>query len=112
MADLPYTVTARLWSKVDIPTNKMMTRMCWNWSGSTAKGYGQIWVGGKVLRAHRVAYEAANGPIPEGMLVRHKCDNPLCCNPAHMELGTHDDNMRDKAIRDRAWKGGPRKKVH
>ena len=111
MAEYPYTVTARLWSKVDVPSNKMVHRMCWNWTGSTAKGYGQIWVGNTNLRSHRLAYEIAHGPIPDGLLVRHKCDNPLCCNPAHLEVGTDADNAMDRVVRGRSRKGLPRKKV-
>lgn len=62
-------------------------------------------------RTHRVAWELANGrPIPEGMLVRHSCDNGLCCNPAHLSLGTQLDNMADmyQRGRDRHDKGSAR----
>ncbi|WP_083195220.1 HNH endonuclease signature motif containing protein [Pararhodobacter sp. CCB-MM2] len=111
MAEYPYTVTARFWSKVNVPANKMVHRMCWPWTGSTAKGYGQLWVGKTNVRAHRLAYEIANGPVPVDLMVRHKCDNPLCCNPAHLEVGTHEENMRDKAVRGRAYRGGPKKMV-
>lgn len=72
---------------------------CWEWVGSKKKGntysYGIIVVGGKNIRVHRAAYEVFVGPIPIGMFVCHKCDFPLCINPEHLFLGTHQDNMND-----------------
>ena len=59
---------------------------------------------GRVL-AHRAAYIEANGPIPDGMIVRHTCDNPPCCNPEHLVLGSHADNTKDKVSRGRQTKG-------
>lgn len=55
--------------------------------------------------AHRVAYEIARGPIPEGMLVRHSCDNPTCCNPDHLLIGTHKENTGDAIERNRLAAG-------
>jgi len=80
---------------------------CWPYTGTTDRfGYGQMTLGKKYsFQAHRVAFELANGPIPDGLIVRHKCDNPPCCNPAHLELGTHYDNAQDKVSRGR-WRGG------
>ena len=70
---------------------------CWLWTASTdSTGYGQFWVDGKVLKAHRVSYKLFSGEIPDGLLVRHTCHNPLCVNPAHLIVGTHQDNMDDK----------------
>lgn len=111
MADYPPTTIARLWAKVNIPTAPRSENMCWPWGGSTAKGYGQIKVGQKVMRAHRVAFEFAHGSIPPEQVVMHTCDNPLCCNPAHLRAGTRDENMADMADKGRAWKGGPRPKA-
>jgi len=79
---------------------------CWPWTGSKhADGYGKLrWHGGNVL-SHRKAYELANGDIPEGLCVRHKCDNRPCCNPAHLEVGTWADNVNDKVSRGRHRRG-------
>ena len=59
----------------------------------------------KTFRAHRVAWEEVNGPIPQGMLVCHKCDNPSCVNPNHLFIGTHKDNHQDKVNKGRSSKG-------
>ena len=106
----PYLIVARFWSKVDIPDTPHHNDRCWIWRKSTAKGYGQMKVGKRVMRAHRMAYEIAHGPLPEGMHVLHSCDNPMCCNPNHLRAGTHAENMRDAVNRDRVWKGGPKPK--
>jgi HNH endonuclease len=71
---------------------------CIEWTGTRFQsGYGRV--GGR--RAHRVAYERAHGPVPDGMLVLHTCDNPPCVNPDHLYAGTHADNMRDRMVRSR-----------
>lgn len=75
---------------------------CWEWGGGRFdSGYGQVRIYGKTRRAHRLAYETWVGPIPEDMVVRHKCDNPPCINPEHLELGTPLDNTRDMVKRNR-----------
>ncbi len=55
--------------------------------------------------AHRAVWELFNGPVPEGLIVRHKCDNPRCCNPDHLELGTQKDNVQDCRDRGRMTVG-------
>lgn len=69
---------------------------CIEWRGARDKdGYGKTRRNGKDVRAHRVSYEAARGPIPAGLCVLHRCDNPPCINPDHLFLGTIADNVRD-----------------
>lgn len=76
---------------------------CWEWQRAKAgNGYGIISVGHqRSAYAHRVSYFMFNAPISEGMLVRHKCDNPGCINPEHLEVGTQSDNMSDCKSRGR-----------
>ncbi len=76
---------------------------CWLWIGGVRDdGYGQFIVSRKVLRAHRVSYLIHVGAIPNGNCVLHRCDTPLCVNPAHLFLGTVADNNRDRAIKCRS----------
>lgn len=75
---------------------------CWEWkAGRDKNGYGRIWHEGQNQTAHTVAYSTFVGAIPEGLHVRHTCDNPSCINPDHLVLGTHADNMEDKSTRKR-----------
>lgn len=87
------TLEERFWRKVD------KGEECWLWTGNKRpNGYGAIQEGGKgtrTLSAHRLSFEMHSGPIPDGMVVMHTCDNPTCVNPAHLELGTYQDNMDD-----------------
>lgn len=69
---------------------------CWEWSGSLMNsGYGRFNLKKRWQSAHRMAYSATHGPIPEGLLVCHKCDNPRCVRPSHLFLGTCKDNVHD-----------------
>lgn len=80
--------------------------VCWPWigyiGGRENDPRGTFKLDGRRQLAHRVVFEICNGPIPEGLIVRHKCDNTICCNPLHLELGTRSDNENDKYDRDRA----------
>lgn len=92
----------RVWPKV----NKRGPTECWEWQGARGtRGYGFLVFDSRKptryqRRAHRVVYEMTHGPIPDGMVVMHICDNPPCVNPRHLRLGSFADNTRD------AWKKG------
>lgn len=78
----------------------------WIWTGNVKdNGYGRLRGDGKYQPAHRVSYEIFNGPIPEGLIVRHKTDIPLDVNPRNLELGTVADNARDRVERQRQVRG-------
>lgn len=83
-------------------------RGCWIWRGAKNEfGYGTIALrrrtkGAETQRVHRLMWEMHNGPIPEGQVVRHRCDVPACCNPLHLEVGTKKQNSRDMVERGRS----------
>jgi hypothetical protein len=91
---------AAFWSLVKVGTPDE----CWEWQGFRKEtGYGRVYADGlKGARAHRLAYEFHYGEAPGELHVLHKCDNPPCCNPAHLRLGTVADNMHDKVARGRS----------
>ena len=87
------TNAQRFWSKVNITD----LFDCWEWTGAkNSNGYGQILFNNRDMGAHRVSYLLNNGTIDNNLYVLHKCNNPLCVNPAHLYLGTPQDNMNDK----------------
>lgn len=97
MIDDPYQVR-HFWARVDVKESVE----CWLWTaGTLPSGYGKVYVYEGVRKyrtagAHRIAWELTNGDIPSGLQVLHRCDQPACCNPAHLWLGTPLDNMRDR----------------
>lgn len=80
---------------------------CWEWTARLSRdGYGKFQVprdggGQRTTRAHRYAYEQWVGPIPTGLLVCHRCDNPICVNPEHLFIGTGSDNKQDEISKGR-----------
>jgi hypothetical protein len=87
----------RFWAKTE------RVGECLLWRGAVNRnGYGSFMLDGTSQTASRVAYELANGLVPDGLFVLHKCDNPLCVEPGHLYAGTHAMNMKDKTERGRA----------
>lgn len=93
----------RFWPRVNRPCE---SDACWLWTGhKIPRGYGRLRLNGRLILAHRVAYELEIGPVPNGLLVLHHCDVRACVNPAHLFLGTHADNAADRDAKGRQAKG-------
>lgn len=92
--------TARLYAGFEVDE----ASGCWVWKRAAGGfGYGAIYVRGRLERAHRLSYELHVGPIPDGLHVCHRCDNPPCVNPAHLFVGTQFDNLDDMTRKGRRW---------
>jgi hypothetical protein len=97
-------LATRFWAKVDKTGGP---DACWLWAGTTGdRGYGVFRVGDGTDRAHRLAFVSAGGVIPDGFVVTHSCDNPPCCNPAHLNAETHAENMAQMVARKRQPRSG------
>lgn len=98
------SLTDRFWEKVD----RRGPDDCWEWTASRDKpGYGRLGTGRRSNKgnvetmAHRISYQIHHGPIPDNLLVLHKCDNPPCVNPKHLFLGTQLENVQDMIAKGR-----------
>jgi hypothetical protein len=101
------SIDRRLWDRACPEPNTG----CWLWTGSVIEdGYGRLKGHTRALvLAHRFAWEATFGPIPDGFQVLHECDTPPCINPDHLFLGTHTDNMRDMSAKGRSHELRPKR---
>ncbi len=90
------------WKRINIKSKDD----CWEWQGCTnTHGYGICSINYIKQYVHRIAYELTHGEIPNGLCILHTCDNPSCCNPAHLFLGTQQDNINDKTNKGRQARG-------
>ena len=90
----------RFWSRVNKDGD------CWLWAGALQPtGYGKVYFEGVMHGAHRIAWRITHGPIPDGLCVCHRCDNPTCVNPEHLFLGTQRQNMSDMVRKGRSVRG-------
>lgn len=102
-------VLKRFWLRVNkfgpIPNHNPSLGMCWEWLGSITNGYGRLSIKRSGFYSHRISWVIHNGEIPNGLCVLHHCDNPICVNPAHLFLGTLQDNEGDKVSKGRQARG-------
>jgi len=119
MTNLEKLIADNMWKPIDEAAASLHRRLmakrhvsesgCWEFTGYRGdKGYGRICHKGHVPNAHRAAYEIYVGPIPDGMFVMHKCDNPPCFNPSHLMVGTAKFNSEDMVSKKRNHLGSAR----
>lgn len=106
--DIPDDVKARFWARIDVRG----PNECWPWKGSGAReGYGSFSMFGQSYRAHRLSLVLARGKdLRTDQQACHRCDNPPCCNPAHLFVGTNYDNIQDRTRKGRTVRA-PRDEV-
>ena len=95
-------IAERFWGNVNKSGPVISEKLgnCWVWTASGQR-YGKIRKRGKYVSTHRLSWELANGPIPQGMIVLHKCDNMKCVRPDHLAIGTYQDNVDDRELKGR-----------
>lgn len=100
----PHVIATRFWAKVD------KTDGCWEWQGSRQKrGYGLFRIQGRLHKAHRAALALSGVEVSDEVCVLHNCDNPPCCNPAHLRLGTKGENNTERHMKGRTVLPEPRR---
>jgi hypothetical protein len=108
MAEINSRMLARFWSKVD----KSTPEGCWLWTGTRTR-YGYFYIGNhRMMKAHRFSWILSNGPIPNGMCILHRCDNPPCLNPSHLWIGTQAQNVQDMRSKGRERHRGAKGEAH
>lgn len=95
----PATPARRFISRIEVAES------CWEWTGHLSRGYGSFTIGNRSMMAHRWAYEARNGPIPEGLCVDHVCRNKACVKPSHLRLATTKQNAENQTGRSNSITG-------
>jgi len=106
LASRPAAV-ARFWAKI-----RKEEGGCWAWMAAKGnKGYGAFGIGGSTFKAHRIAFILSGGVIPSGRCLLHSCDNPPCCNPDHLTVGTKADNNADMIRKGRKRSGATKTPV-
>jgi predicted Zn-ribbon and HTH transcriptional regulator len=103
---MPLMTPEKFWTRVQRCTHGLWCDLCcWEWQGTRCLDYGTFVENGKDKRAHRYAFILAYGAIPPKHFICHHCDNPPCCNPAHLFSGTQADNLQDAKKKGRTTYG-------